>query len=101
MCIGCALLSFFSNDVDLLWLFTFFVLGRHTDSIDDLRELYDQKERKIKRKRIMYETFREKLSVSFFNTLWIKCTVSSKIEQIMDVGYISVWFNKWHVGIEP
>lgn len=83
----------------LLW-FTFFFLGRHTESIDDLRELYDQKERKIKRKRIMYNTFRDKLSVSFFNTSQIKCIVESKIKQIMDIGYISVWFkndmSKWN-----
>lgn len=83
----------------MLW-FTFFFLGRHTESIDDLRELYDQKERKIKRKRIMYNTFRDKLSVSFFNTSQIKCIVESKIKHIMDIGYLSVWFkndmSKWN-----
>lgn len=58
---------FFLKCGGFVMVYSFF-LGRHTDSIDDLRELYDQKERKIKRKRIMYNTFRDKLGVSFFNT---------------------------------
>ena len=40
-------------------------LCRYTESIDDLRMLYEKKERKILRKQQTYKAFREKLNVSF------------------------------------
>ena len=40
-------------------------LCRYEESIDDLRVMYERKERKIKRKQETYKAFREKLSVSY------------------------------------
>ena len=39
-------------------------LSRYSESIDDLRALYDKKERKILKKQQLYEGFMVKLNVS-------------------------------------
>ena len=40
---------------------------RYSESIDDLRMLYEKKERKISKKRKTYKAFREKLHVSIIS----------------------------------
>lgn len=42
---------------------------RHPESIDDLRVLYENKERKIFKKQQTYKAFRDKLAVSIFYPL--------------------------------
>lgn len=44
--------------------FEFHIHCRHQESIDELRMLYDMKERKIIKQQQTYKAFREKLSVS-------------------------------------
>lgn len=47
---------------------------RYSESIDDLRMLYEKKERKISKKKKTYKAFREKLHVSiiapYINNVW-------------------------------
>jgi hypothetical protein len=45
-------------------LFPQYILGRYTESIDDLRALHDKNKRKIIKKQQMYADFRDKLNVS-------------------------------------
>lgn len=45
-------------------LFPQYILGRYTESIDDLRALHDKNKWKIMKKQQMYAEFRDKLNVS-------------------------------------